>query len=397
MGSSGSLLTLAALMCLCLVNVSCSAQHKDLSTAQTGAPPERVAVEKLEIRLTQEAYANANFKMATIGKDHFLPRLETTAVISADPQRIAQVGSYMAGRVAVIAVGLGDQVEKGKPLIEVDSIEMHQVSTEYRTALAQAQQANDALSRQGMLAKEHVNAAQDLARARAAAQQASATFDEAEEHLGFLGLNAATVRALRQGKNVAPLRSIVRAPISGRVAALSVNLGQVLGGKEQLMTIMDTDPVWATLRLFESDLQDIKIGAGVNVSVPTYPGRQFLGTVAAISDLIDTSTRSVEVRTRLDNADGSLKPGMSAVAIISLTTEGDGIWLPAEAVQHHGKEQVVFVQTSALEFMAQPVAVRAQRAGFIRVTLGLKPGSTIVIDGAFLLRGELERASLEDG
>lgn len=397
MSSSCFFLTLAAFATLCLVNVSCSTKQEDRSAPQAGTYPELAPVEKLQVRLTREAYVNANFKMATIGKDSFLPRLETTAVISADPQRIAQVGSYMAGRVAVIAVELGDQVRKGQPLIEVDSIEMHQVSTEYRNALAQAEQAKDTLVRQNMLAKEHVNAAQDLSRARAAAQQTSATFDEAEEHLGFLGLDAATVRALRQGKSVAPLRSIVRAPISGRVAAFSVNLGQVLGGKEQLMTIMDTDPVWATLRLFESDLQDIKIGAGVSVSVPTYPGRQFLGTVAAISDLIDTSTRSVEVRTRLDNADGSLKPGMSAVASMSLTTEGDGTWLPAEAVQQHGKEQVVFVQTSALEFVAQPVEVRAQRAGFVRVTLGLKPGSAIVIDGAFLLRGELERTSLEDG
>jgi cobalt-zinc-cadmium efflux system membrane fusion protein len=354
-------------------------------------------MDKLEVRLTQAGYVNANLKIATVGKDSFTPRLDTTAVISADPRCIAQVGSYMAGRVASIAVQLGDLVEKNQPLIEVDSIEMHQVSTEYRTALAQAQQANEILSRQEMLALEHVNAAQDLSRARAAVQQASATFDEAQEHLNFLGLDAASVRALKQGKNVSRLRSIIRAPIAGRVAALSVSIGQVLGNKEQLVTIINTNPVWATLRLFESDLRDIKLGANVKISVPPYPDRQFIGTVAAISDLVDTTTRSVEVRACLDNADGALRPGMSAVASMALTSDGNGVWLPAEAVQQHGAKQVVFVQTSALEFLAQPVEVSAQRAGFVRVTSGLNLGCTVVIDGAFLLRGELERASLEDG
>ncbi len=346
------------------------------------------------MRLSAEAYANGNLKVAVLGQDTYLPKLQTTAVISADPQKIAQVGSYMAGRVAAINVRLGDRVQKGQPLIEVDSIEMHQVSTEYRTALAQAQQANDTLARQELLSKEHVNAAQDLFKARTAARQASATFDEAEEHLGFLGLDAATISALRHGRNIGPLRSIVRAPIAGGVAALSVSIGQVLGGKEQLVTLVNTDPVWATLRLFESDLHDIALGSQVEFSVPTYPGRHFFGTISAMSNLIDETTRSIEVRTCLQNADGSLKPGMSAVASMALAADGQGDWLPAEAVQQHGTHDIVFVQQRPLVFAATWVTVATQRAGFVKVTSGLKPGSTVVVDGAFLLRGELERSSL---
>jgi cobalt-zinc-cadmium efflux system membrane fusion protein len=396
MGSKYFNIIFVATINVFLVSSSCMKQEQDVTKPSAVPANEKGPIGKQIVRISQEGLDNAELKTATVGKDCFVPRLETTAVISADPQRIAQVGSYMAGRVAIIDVRLGDRVEKGDPLIEVDSIEMHQVSTEYRTALAQAQQANDSLKRQEILAKEHVNSVQDLFRARTAAQQASATFDEAEEHLSFLGLDGPTVQALKQGKNVAPLRSIVRAPIPGSVAAMSVSIGQVLGGKEQLLTIMDTNPVWATLRLFESDLQDIRLGAGVIVSVPTFPGRKFSGTVAAISDLIDTTTRSVEVRTRLDNADGNLKPGMSAVASMAVTAEADEEWLPAEAVQQHGKDQIVFVQTSALQFEPQTVVVSGQRAGYVRVRSGLKRGCIIVIDGAFVLRGQLERASLAD-
>ncbi|RYF52318.1 MAG: efflux RND transporter periplasmic adaptor subunit [Cytophagaceae bacterium] len=396
MGSEKIYIMLFAFVNVILINASCVKQQQDLSNPSAELAKAGGAIEKESVRISQEAYQNAALRTAVVGTDVFLPRLETTAVISADPQRIAQVGSYMAGRVAIINVRLGDRVERGNPLIEVDSIEMHQVSTEYRTALAQAQQADDNLKRQEILAKEHVNSAQDLFRARTTAQQASATLDEAEEHLGFLGLDIATVQALKRGQNVAPLRSIVRSPIPGRVAAMSVSIGQVLGGKEQLITIMDTDPVWATLRLFESDIQDIKVGAEVCLGVPGFPKRLFRGKVAAISDLIDTTTRSVEVRARLDNADGSLKPGMSAVASMSLPSEGEGDWLPAEAVQQHNDHKVVFVQASALEFEPQTVVVSGERAGYVRVKPGLKRGCTIVVDGAFILLGELERASLGD-
>lgn len=350
--------------------------------------------QKLVVTLRPAGIENAKLVVAKIGEHEIAPRLDTTAVISADPQKIAQVGSYMAGRVARICIRLGDRVEKGTPLLEVDSIEMHQVSTEYRSALAQARQAKDMLSRQEKLAKEHVSALQELSRAQTAAQQAKANFDESEEHLMFLGLDASTVSALRQGKSAGVLRSIVRSPLPGIVAALSVNIGEVLGAKEQLVTIMDINPVWATLRLFETDLKDVKIGAPVDIAVASYPGRKFSGKVEAISDLIDSSTRSVEVRTKLNNQDGSLKPGMSAVASISLSDDGGGTWLPAESVQQYGDHKIIFRQTGTVDFVADIVTVDAERANFVKVVPRIATKTPIVVDGALLLRGELARGSL---
>src|SRR5581483_2701442 len=121
-------------------------------------------------------------------------RLIANAVIVGDPQRVARVGARVPGRVTALRVALGDAVTVGQPIADVDSVELHQVSMEYLTAIARSREANDALERQRRLVAERVGAVQDLRRAEADAAAVAATLHEAEEHLHFLGLSEADIR-----------------------------------------------------------------------------------------------------------------------------------------------------------------------------------------------------------
>lgn len=364
-------------------------------SAPATAPAPAVPAQATVLKLTADGLANAQVQTTALQERSFSPHLETTATITADPQHMARVGSHMAGRVAAIKVRLGDSVRMGQPLVEIDSVELHHVSTDYLTALARAREATDALIRQKQLVEERVGPMQDLRRAEATAQTADATLREAEEHLHFLGLDDAAVEALRSGKTDGPLRSVLRAPIAGRVEALSVILGQVLTGTEDLLTIMLLDKVWATLRVYERDLPDVARDAPVEVRVPSYRNRVFTGQIESISDLVDTATRTVEVRARVGNPEGVLKPGMSAVAAVALQAGTQGLWLPMEAVLAYGTDRLVFVKTGEGQFVPHKVAVGLERGGYVPVTSGLQAGSEVVTHGAFALRGELERNELQ--
>ena len=347
------------------------------------------------LQLTPEGLANARIETALLTPRSFSPHLETTATITADPQHMARVGSHMAGRVASIKVRLGDSVRVDQPLLEIDTVELHHVSTDYLTALARAREANDALARQKQLVEERVGPVQELRRAEATAQTADAALREAEEHLHFLGLDNAAIENLRTGKADGPLRSVLRAPIAGRVEALSVILGQVLTGSEDLLTIMLLEKVWATLRVYERDLPDVARDAPVEVRVPSYPNRVFTGQIESISDLVDTGSRTVEVRARVDNPEGVLKPGMSAVAAVALQAASQGLWLPVDAVQAYGTDRLVFVKTGERQFAPHKVSVGLARGGYVPVTSGLTSDTEVVVRGAFALRGELERNELQ--
>ena len=85
----------------------------------------------------------------------------------------------------------------------------------------------------------------------------------------------------------------------------------------------------------------------------------------------------------------------AATASIWLKAADATLWLPAEAVQPHGVDRVVFIRVKERRFEARPVTVGPERSGFVPVTSGLQEGTEVVVHGAFALRGELDRANIE--
>ncbi len=348
------------------------------------------------VELTEAGVVNAQVKTAKVSKSAFSPRLTVAATLDPDPGHIAHIGSRASGRIAKLDVLLGDTVKKGQPLFEIDTVEVHETSSAYLTAIARARQADDALQRQKQLVTERVGAVQDLRRAEADAEAASATLREAKEHLHFLGMSAASIAAVRTGNAAGNDHSVLRAPIDGRVAAIEGVLGQVLTGTEDVVTIIDANELWATLRIYERDVAGVRPGAVVELKVPAYPDLAFPGTVERVGEMIDPKSRSLEARVKVVNDKGQLKAGMSATATIVLPAQDAALWLPATAVQARGVERIVFVQVAPRRFEARSVAAGAERSGYVPVTSGLAEGADVVIAGTLALRGELERAELGD-
>ena len=87
---------------------------------------------------------------------------------------------------------------------------------------------------------------------------------------------------------------------------------------------------------------------------------------------------------------------MSLAAWITLRSGPPALWIPVESVLTHEASPVVFVQVGERRFSPRTVRVGAPRAGQVPVTAGVAAGDVVVVHGAFSLRGELERASLEE-
>ncbi|MDO9017568.1 MAG: efflux RND transporter periplasmic adaptor subunit [Deltaproteobacteria bacterium] len=358
------------------------------------AEPARPAAQVVE--LTAEGMTNAQVRTVTLTPSALAARLPVIGTLMADPQRVARVGARFSGRVLALRAGLGDVVRAGAPLAEIDTVELHQVSTEYLTAVARARQATDALARQRALVGERVGALMDLRRLEADADAANATLHEAEEHLHVLGLTEPDIRSLRARTTHGESRSVVRSPIAGRVLAFPLALGQVVTGTEEVATVAQPGAVWAVLRVPEADIASVFAGAAVEVRTAAEPDRALPATLEFVGDLVDPVTRMVECRAPLAGIGGTLRAGMSLAAWITLRAGPSALWIPAEAVLTHESSPVVFVQVGERRFAPRPVSVGAPRAGQVPVTAGVAAGDVVVVHGAFSLRGELERAELEE-
>lgn len=360
-------------------------------TAPTPDAPEAAP----RVRVSEEAVRNLGVVVEAVSPEAFSPRLTFPATIEADPAHMAQVGARVTGRVIAIRAAVGDTVAVGAPLVEIDTVELHQVSTEYQTALARVRQTNDALTRARALQAERVGATQDLRRAEAESATARAELHEAEEHLHVLGLRDEDIVRLRSVTSHGRASSVLRAPIAGVLVSLSVALGRVVSGEDVVAVVGRTDRVWVSIHVYESDLSRISAGASVTLTLPGST-REFAGRLSFLSPVIDAETRTAEGRLTLDNPDGALRPGASAVAAISLPADAAALWLPREAVQPHDGASVVFVAEGGGSFIARPVVAGDEVSGRVPVRSGLSRGDRVVTRGAFALRGELNRGELEE-
>ncbi len=361
------------------------------------APREEAPTAQSRVELSEAALRNADLDVAQVTPSRFGPQITLPAVIEGDPMQFARVGARVPGRVVALRVALGASVRAGDVLLEIDSVELHEVSTEYLTAVARDRQAQDAVRRARSLSAEQVGATQDLQRAEADAAVARAALQEAEEHLHFLGLRDADIQGIRTHTSHGQARSAVRSPIEGTVTTLRASIGQVVGGTEEVAVVSRTSRVWCALRVYEQDLPDGRVGAAVRFRPSGRPDAEArTGVVSFLSGVVDRETHTAEARFLLENADGRLSPGMSGAATLETATGGPGLWLPVESVQPHDGHRVVFVRVSERVFEARTVRVGEERGGRVPVQDGLRGGESVVVRGALTLRGELERDELAE-
>ena len=122
------------------------------------------------------------------------------------------------------------------------------------------------------------------------------------------------------------------------------------------------------------------------------PGREFDGRVTQVGRQVDAGSRTIPLRIELANADGVLRPGMSATAILDVAGRSQTILsVPAAALQRVGQAWLAFVPRTPQEFEMRPVGRGRDLGNEVEVVSGLKAGEIVVVEGAFLLKAEAEK------
>ena len=104
------------------------------------------------------------------------------------------------------------------------------------------------------------------------------------------------------------------------------------------------------------------------------------------------------VRLEVPNTDGVLRPGMSASVSMPVgEAGGQVVAVPIAAVQRVGDKWSVFVPRGPGAFEAKPVGRGRDLGGEVEILSGLAPGDEVVVDGAFLLKAEFDKARGEGG
>ncbi len=288
--------------------------------------------------------------------------LTVTATGNLRPTNQVQVGSEISGRIDRINVDVNDHVTRGEVLAQINTDiiddQIAQARANLFAAQASVKQAQATLTvdtaQLGRLedvykvsgGKVPSKTELDAARANVARDKAAVASAHANEMAAGAALSSSqTTRA----------RAVIRSPVSGVVLARKVEQGQTVAASFNTPTLFvlaeDLSTMQLRVAIDEADVGQIKPGQKADFSVDAYPGRQFPARVeridlasnttsddtsaasSASSSAASTTVVSYEARLSVSNADGLLRPGMTATATIATESTGKHLLVPNGALR----------------------------------------------------------------
>nr|WP_228527756.1 efflux RND transporter periplasmic adaptor subunit [Pararhodonellum marinum] len=170
-------------------------------------------------------------------------------------------------------------------------------------------------------------------------------------------------------------KSIIRAPISGKVADVKIKSGSLVNGGDELCEIISSDLLNLKVKVLESDIQYISQGQQADIyPVSGGPGN-LKGTVQSINPKVDENGL-VQVNIRLSNT-GSLLPGMNARAVVR-SPQSSSVVVPKQALVYRSGRPVVFT-IEKNESKWNYVEVGKDNGEEVEILEGIPDKSTVII------------------
>jgi len=301
--------------------------------------------------------------------------------VTFDERHVARLGPAVGGRVSSINVVTGDTVKKGDVLLTIYAPDVASAQAQVTQAKTTRTLAERAAERARILKRDGAGSDAELQTAEAALAQAENEERRASAALGAIGgASGAT-------------EYVLRSPIAGKVIERNVAVGaQVTPSAEKtLFTVGDLSTVWVIADVFEQDLASVQPGAEATIQLLALRGKTFSGKVTHLSNVIDPLTRAAEARIELANADGDLKPGMSA-RVLMRGSLPNGSEIPVSSVLARRDQFFVFVKQKDGSFVQREVQLGDQHGEHATIMAGLTPGEEVVTEGAILLDAEANEA-----
>lgn len=288
-------------------------------------------------------------------------RIRTNGTLQADES--VELTAESSGKITSIQFEEGGRVQEGALLVQINDAELQ---AEKRRLEHQLQLATDRAERQEKLLEE----------GGVSQEEYDATVNEVEVLNAELALVEARIEKTK-----------IRAPFSGVVGLREVSEGAYISPQTKITTLQRIDPIKVNFSVSEQYTSRVQAGQTITFTVRGQD-RTIDGQVYAANTDVNADTRTLQLRARAPNPDGSLRPGMFADVIVTLGTIDDAIVLPSFAVVPTLDGQRVFVVENGT---AQPqnVALGIRTDSTVQVTDGLSMRDTVITSSIQSLRAGL--------
>ncbi|WP_025917568.1 efflux RND transporter periplasmic adaptor subunit [Herminiimonas sp. CN] len=314
-----------------------------------------------------------------------------------EAQRSYAIGPTAASRVRRVLVDVGDTVQAGQLMAEMDPVDLNERATAAQSALQRARYAVQAaaaqvrdtearhkvaasnaeryaeLGKQAFLSSSAVEAKQQEAvSAQAGLLAAHAAQDGARQELGRLAAEQAAI-----GKQRSNL--LLRAPVAGIVTARDAEPGTTLVAGQSVLRMMDPASIWIKARIDQARSGGLKTGLPASALLRSYPHNAFSGKIARIELNSDSVTEERLVSVTFDQIPTAITLGELAEITIAFPVTARALTIPNAALHTIDTRDGVWqLREGKLRF--QPIRTGARALdGRVQVLSGLAKGDRVIV------------------
>jgi membrane fusion protein, multidrug efflux system len=267
------------------------------------------------------------------------------------------ISSQVEGQIESIAVDLGDVVEPGAALAQIDDAQWRARQREMEASLAKAKMDEE---RARQLVHSNV-----ISRQEYESMQTHVEIAAAQRELMLVNIRNARVAA----------------PIGGAVSKRFISAGEYVRPGTQLFTIVDDDPLKLRGDVPERFANELQIGQAVQIRVDAFGDQLFDGKVARISPTANAANRSVAVEAIVDNQKRQLKPGFFANAGVVTRSDDRALMVPQESLITFAGVTKLFVVNNGVAQERQVQTGSRGGKGLVEIIEGVKEGESVVVSG----------------
>src|SRR5438874_5964137 len=301
-----------------------------------------------------------------------------------------RVGSRISGRLERLPANIGDRVEKGQVLAELENADLRAIVARNQAATAVAQEKIADAEARAKLSEAVYQRKQRLMKTLAHNQQ---LVDEAlrEREGALVGIEIAKMelelaQAQLREAEVTLSYAMIRAPISGIVASVTTQQGETVAAgltAPTFLTIIDLERLQVNAFVDEVDIGKIQVGQRVIFNVDAFPAQDFTGQVTAIypgATIVDNVVKYITAIAIKDNQRGLLRPDMTASVQIMLETR-TVLAIPTRAIRQENGRSVVHV-LNGLVAQARPVRIGWRDGAWAEIVEGVAAGDRILLNAS---------------
>ncbi len=307
--------------------------------------------------------------------------VQLRAIGTAEAFSTVSVKTMVNGQIVKVGFREGRDVKKGDLIFVIDP-------RQYEAALKNA----EATLARDIALKE--NAERDVKRYASLVGKELVPRQQFDQMLSNAAALEATVNAdnaVVENSRVQLSYCFIRSPIDGRTGTVFVKEGNVVKANDAaLVTINQVAPINVTFSVPEQHLAGIRKyrearTLAVEAVIPGQEEKPARGTLTFISNAVENTTGTIQLKATFSNEDRRLWPGGFVNVVLTLATKPNAVLVPASAVQTGQSGQYVFVVRQDLSVESRPVVTGGTIGSETVIEKGIVPGERVVTDGQLRL------------